>query len=92
MKTTNNTNNAFDFVRLLNIALMAVLIWSLASMQNERTQQLAPLQLALDGVSQRIDSWGAYHEERHNKLAERVDDGFREMQRRLKLLEAKASR
>jgi hypothetical protein len=92
MKISNARSYAWDAVRFLNMALMVVLLWTLVSIQNERTQQLAPLQSALDGVSQRIDSLSVYHEGRHNKLAERVDDGFREMKQRLKLLEAKAGR
>lgn len=92
MKISNTRSYAWDAVRFLNMALMVVLLWTLVSIQNERTQQLAPLQSALDGVSQRIDSWSAYHEGRHNKLAERVDDGFRELHQRIKLLEAKAGR
>ena len=99
MKITNTRSYAWDAVRFLNMALMVVLLWTLVSVQgtwvsiqNERTQQLAPLQSALDGVSQRIDSWSAYHEGRHNKLSERVDNGFRELHQRIKLLEAKAGR
>ena len=92
MKISNTRSYAWDAVRFLNMALMVVLLWTLVSVQNDRAEQLAPLQLALDGVSQRIDSWSAYHEGRHNKLAERVDDGFREMKQRLKLLEERMGR
>ena len=99
MKVTNTRSYAWDAVRFLNMVLMVVLLWTLVSVQgtwvsvqNERAEQLAPLQSALDGVSQRIDSFSVYHEGRHNKLAERVDDGFRELHQRIKLLEAKAGR
>jgi hypothetical protein len=92
MKISNTRSYAWDAVRFLNMALMVVLLWTLVSIQNDRAEQLAPLQSAVNGLSQRIDSWSAYHEGRHNKLAERVDDGFREMKQRLKLLEAKAGR
>lgn len=92
MKITNTRSYAWDAVRFLNMALMVVLLWTLVSVQNDRAEQLAPLQSAVNGLTQRIDSLSVYHEGRHNKLAERVDDGFREMKQRLKLLEAKAGR
>lgn len=99
MKITNTRSYAWDAVRFLNMALMVVLLWTLVSVQgtwvsiqNERTQQLAPLQSALDGLTQRIDSLSVYHEGRHNKLAERVDDGFRQIEHRLKLLEERMGR
>lgn len=92
MKISNTRSYAWDAVRFLNMALMVVLLWTLVDQQNERAEQLAPLQSAVNGLTQRIDSLSVYHEGRHNKLAERVDDGFREMKQRLKLLEAKAGR
>ncbi len=85
MKITNTRSYAWDAVRFLNMALMVVLLWVLVSVQGTWVS-------SVDGLTQRIDSLSVYHEGRHNKLAERVDDGFREMKQRLKLLEAKAGR
>lgn len=85
MKITNTRSYAWDAVRFLNMALMVVLLWTLVSVQGTWVS-------SVNGLTQRIDSLSVYHEGRHNKLAERVDDGFRELHQRIKLLEAKAGR
>jgi hypothetical protein len=85
MKITNTRSYAWDAVRFVNMALMVVLLWTLVSVQGTWVS-------SVNGLTQRIDSWSAYHEGRHNKLAERVDDGFREMKQRLKLLEERVGR
>lgn len=99
MKISNTRSYAWDAVRFLNMALMAVLLWTLVSVQgtwvsvqNDRAEQLAPLQSAVNGLTQRIDSLSVYHEGRHNALSERVDDGFRQIEHRLKLLEERMGR
>lgn len=85
MKISNTRSYTWDAVRFLNMALMVVLLWTLVSVQGTWVS-------SVNGLTQRIDSFSVYHEGRHNALSERVDDGFRQIEHRLKLLEERMGR